>query len=435
MLLLTFVVVVAAATPPLPVPLKKVAVLEVTGEDLDAGYRRALSDAVRQGVLGPLGGTPFSLVERAQVEKILADMKECDSRLGECLLEDARIIQADYVVGGEAVAAGPQVILTLKLLNVRDERTLGIEQVTGQSRTEMLEAARQRAAALVLTGLGMAVRSEMTFGGGAEVRVPIIQSPTRGAAGLRSVNVRAEALFEAAVEAQARKSAAPELKRDAWCDLAQVADNNKYLTSAQEACAGWQKYVDNLERLQGAFEQDYANLGGYLALKRPTTDAKLAAVDEFLGTYAPLEKREPRLAVVKSQRAVVKRGGQAMLPSAAAIELQTQQQALDSEIAERRAAHRNEHRVNALKEIPLAMATKLVWSCLCPPFSVFSWFTKYSRSWREWFWMGVFICCVPLEFISLADGKDRVTSPGSKCLKSDDPQSRCEFGEILDDGD
>ena len=124
--------------------------------------------------------------------------------------------------------------------------------------------------------------------GGTTVRVP---EPTQvvSSAGLAGLDLQAERLMEAALEAQEDEWSSPTVKRDAWCALHRHDTGHAYAEAAADACAAWTTYVDDLATLEAGLAEDYAKLAGFLALERQPVEARLAATQSFLDAYHHLD--------------------------------------------------------------------------------------------------------------------------------------------------
>ena len=120
-------------------------------------------------------------------------------------------------------------------------------------------------------------------------RAPVeVDAPAGPAArSLQDINLEAERLLEAALELQNADATPPQLE-GAWCSLARIRQSNPYLAQAKRACSQWKEYVEKTRDARAALERDFKTLSGYLELKRPSREQKVAVVQAFLKAYGEL---------------------------------------------------------------------------------------------------------------------------------------------------
>ena len=82
---------------------KRLAVLEFRGKNLEQDILMTFSDTVRGGALQGLSGRGVVVMTRENMLVLLKDMGKKDCQEGECEVETARNIGADYVVSGKVV--------------------------------------------------------------------------------------------------------------------------------------------------------------------------------------------------------------------------------------------------------------------------------------------------------------------------------------------
>ena len=130
------------------------AVLEFQGKDLDPDILMTFSDTVRGGTLQAL--EPYGVVgmTRENMLVLLRDMgkKECGE--GDCEVETARNIGADYVISGKVVRVEQSYFVTLKLHETQGGSLLGTDTVEGASQVELLRALREHARQLTTAAFG-----------------------------------------------------------------------------------------------------------------------------------------------------------------------------------------------------------------------------------------------------------------------------------------
>ena len=124
---------------------KRLAVLEFQGRNLDQDVLMTFSDTVRGGALQGLEGRGVVVMTRENMLVLLRDMgkKECGE--GECEVETARNIGADYVVSGKVVRMEQIYVVTLKLHETQGGSLIGTDTVEAASQVDLLRTLRERA--------------------------------------------------------------------------------------------------------------------------------------------------------------------------------------------------------------------------------------------------------------------------------------------------
>jgi hypothetical protein len=236
----------------------------------------------------------FRVIGRSDMDAILGYEKQkellgCDDV--QCLAEIGAAFGADKLVDvALARSKDGKWTLTGKMIHVSGDapEVQGrlLQTVEGDSSTLVaaLPAAMRELAAK--SGLKVKSPSEIAFRAPTVTSAPRVDksSDTAAERELRKINIRAERLLEAALDAEESDDATPEEKAEAWCALAKV-ENNRYQERAQKACREWTEYVHSGAEAEHQLKQDYATLHGYLSLKRKTLEQKLAVVDAFLSAY------------------------------------------------------------------------------------------------------------------------------------------------------
>jgi hypothetical protein len=122
---------------------------------------------------------------------------------------------------------------------------------------------------------------------------PIIDERlVKGAAFGSGTDIKVERAREDALDAAESKVASASSKRDAWCTLADMKENNPYLDDATQLCANWRKHIEDQAKLEQRLSVDYDTLVDYLDLRRRTPEQKMAAVSSFLDLYKDYPTRE-----------------------------------------------------------------------------------------------------------------------------------------------
>jgi TolB-like protein len=152
-------------SPPAPVPPspafaavqvrgKRLAVLEFQGKDLDQDILMTFSDTVRGGALQGLRPHGVVVMTRENMLVLLREMgkKECGE--GDCEVETARNIGADYVISGKVVRVEDSYFVTLKLHETQGGSLLGTDTVEGASQVDLLRSLREHARQLTIAAFG-----------------------------------------------------------------------------------------------------------------------------------------------------------------------------------------------------------------------------------------------------------------------------------------
>jgi hypothetical protein len=148
----------AAPPPPAPafVPLgnQRLAVLEFQGKNLEQDILMTFSDTVRGGALQGLEGYGVAVMTRENMLVLLKDMGKQECEEGDCEVETARNIGADYVVSAKVVRMEQIYVVTLKLHETKRGSLLGTDTVEGASQVDLLRSLREHARQLVIAAFG-----------------------------------------------------------------------------------------------------------------------------------------------------------------------------------------------------------------------------------------------------------------------------------------
>jgi len=139
----------APARPSLPQPMKRLAVLEFTNADLSGDILDTLSDAVRGGAIDALANSNVSIMTRESMKVMLKDMGIQECHEGECEVETARSIHADYVVSGRIVRMEGSYVVTLKVHETEQANLLGTKEVMVDTQKAMMGEIREQGRRLV----------------------------------------------------------------------------------------------------------------------------------------------------------------------------------------------------------------------------------------------------------------------------------------------
>ena len=124
---------------------KRLAVLEFQGKNLDQDILMTFSDTIRGGALQGIQGHGVVVMTRENMLVLLKDMGKQDCGEGDCEVETARNIGADYVISGKVVRMEQAYIVTLKLHETKGGSLLGADTVEGSSQVELLGLLREHA--------------------------------------------------------------------------------------------------------------------------------------------------------------------------------------------------------------------------------------------------------------------------------------------------
>lgn len=150
-------------------------------------------------------------------------------------------------------------------------------------------------AAMVLKTTPQASTSEVSFGAGEiSAAAPKISVAASGA-GLDKINLEAEKLLEAALDAQENSKMFPGQKAESWCRLSGLGGDNPYAEQANKACGEWKIYETAFATQIKNFDDDFKKLMGYIQLKRKSKEQKLLAIKAFHGTYLKVSKDWPEV--------------------------------------------------------------------------------------------------------------------------------------------
>ena len=153
---------VSQPTPLLPSPVvpmiqvrgKHLAVLEFQGKNLDPDILMTFSDTVRGGALQGLEGYGVVVLTRENMLVLLRDAGKQECGEGDCEVETARNIGADYVISGKVVRIEQLYVVTLKLHETQGGSLLGTETVEGASQVELMRSLREHGRQLTSAAFG-----------------------------------------------------------------------------------------------------------------------------------------------------------------------------------------------------------------------------------------------------------------------------------------
>lgn len=137
---------------------QRLAVLEFQSRGFEDDVLMALSDTVRGGVLQGLQGHGVAVMTRENMQVLLKDMGKRECEEGDCEVETARNIGADYVVSGKVVRVEKTYVVTLKLHESKGGSLLGTDTVEGASTVDLLHSLGERGRRLIIAAFGIPPR-------------------------------------------------------------------------------------------------------------------------------------------------------------------------------------------------------------------------------------------------------------------------------------
>ena len=152
------------AAPPAPRPAmlftaklrgKHLVVLEFQSRDLDADTLMAFADETRGGALEGLKGQGVEILSRDNLAVILRRMGNQECAEGDCEVETARNIGADYVISGRVARIEDSLVVTLKLHETKIGSLLSSETVEGTTKVGVLRYLREHGRSLVTSAFGL----------------------------------------------------------------------------------------------------------------------------------------------------------------------------------------------------------------------------------------------------------------------------------------
>jgi TolB-like protein len=133
---------------------KRLAVLEFQAKDMDQDILMTFSDTVRGGALESLQPHGVVVMTRENMLVLLRESGKKECAEGDCEVETARNIGADYVISGKVVRIERVYFVTLKLHETQGGSLLGSDMVEGKSQVELLRSLREHARQLTTAAFG-----------------------------------------------------------------------------------------------------------------------------------------------------------------------------------------------------------------------------------------------------------------------------------------
>lgn len=133
---------------------RRLAVLEFSGRNLEADVLGAFSDAVRGGAVEGLVGRDVKVMTRENMMVLLRDMGKSECAEGDCEVETARNIGADFVVSASVVHIENSFVITLKLHESKEGGLLATDAIQANTLLETLSQLRQHGRDLLAINIG-----------------------------------------------------------------------------------------------------------------------------------------------------------------------------------------------------------------------------------------------------------------------------------------
>ena len=120
---------------------QRLAVLEFRGIGVrDVGLLASLSDGIRSGLIKSVHTDQFLVMTQESTLQILKDQgKDASCIEGECEVEVARNIGADFVISGTITKISERYVVTIKLHDTQTSALLASEQINDADPLQLIE--------------------------------------------------------------------------------------------------------------------------------------------------------------------------------------------------------------------------------------------------------------------------------------------------------
>jgi TolB-like protein len=132
---------------------KRLAVLEFKGK-IEGDVLDAFTDAVRGGAVEGLAGREVDVLTRENIMVLLREMGKQDCTEGDCDVETARNIGADFVVSGTVARIEDALVVTLKLHETKRGSLLATNQIDAKTQLDVLRQLRESGRNLAANNIG-----------------------------------------------------------------------------------------------------------------------------------------------------------------------------------------------------------------------------------------------------------------------------------------
>lgn len=131
---------------------KRLAVLEFRGK-IDNDVLDTFADAVRGGAVEGLAGREIEVLTRENMMVLIREMGKKDCTEGDCEVETARNIGADFVMSGTVARVDDAFVVTLKLHETKRGSLLATNQIDAKTQLEVLRQLRELGRKLVASNI------------------------------------------------------------------------------------------------------------------------------------------------------------------------------------------------------------------------------------------------------------------------------------------
>jgi hypothetical protein len=152
---------------------RRLAVLELKGGNIQREVLAAFEDAVRGGAVEGMAGRGVDVITSENMLMLLREMgKTCTE--GDCEVETARNIGADFVVSGSVARIDDAFVVTLKLHETKRGSLLATSQTEAKSQLEVLRQLREHGRTLAANNIGPRPATSVT-----QTQPPAVTEPRR----------------------------------------------------------------------------------------------------------------------------------------------------------------------------------------------------------------------------------------------------------------
>ena len=122
---------------------KRLAILEFKGTKIEGEVLENFSDEVRGGAVEGLAGRGVLVMTRESMMVLLKEMGKMECNEGDCEVETAKNIGADFVVSGSVARIDGVYVVTLKLFETAKANLLATDRIEAESQLEISRQLRQ----------------------------------------------------------------------------------------------------------------------------------------------------------------------------------------------------------------------------------------------------------------------------------------------------
>jgi sulfatase modifying factor 1 len=133
---------------------KRLAILEFKGTKIEGEVLENFSDEVRGGAVEGLAGRGVLVMTRESMMVLLKEMGKTECNEGDCEVETAKNIGADFVVSGSVARIDGVYVVTLKLFETAKANLLATDRIEAKSQLEVSRQLRQHGRTLASNNIG-----------------------------------------------------------------------------------------------------------------------------------------------------------------------------------------------------------------------------------------------------------------------------------------